>query len=461
MLMPSELKKLVLSVLVTVMTLALGLALIYCFAPHLLRRANDVPADIRLVRVDTKVPPFYDHIFDYDRDQLSDDYHGHKIYLQDPRLGHRSMPLLEAVGYKGPHDVLGFRNRGVPNRFDVLTMGDSQTYGANALVQDTWPSQMIPMLVSGDEHPEVYNVSLGGWAAVHYYYLFGKMLAFKPKVAVIAHYMGNDSIECFRLAYVNDIFKDLIPNLALSQDDLPKLPSHDEWRVEFADRTVHVFTPQRRLICNARNKVVDAGYEILKRASQRISRTASENGVQVVYTIIPNKETVFARKVSREGLAPPQNFQELVTVERERIGELAHFLEQLPGSRYVDLLEPLESAVMGPERFYRFNVDDGHPFPLGYGLIAKTLAPAVRQALNQPPAGQARKADRPTVAGRSARDKGGGQRCVRCSLACTRPPAAPFHCSAMDALCGEPPESSEIDLSWHAGTQQAGFVAGQ
>lgn len=381
--MSEQLKKVLFSIVVTVVTLALGLLAIWFLAPQLIDRGTTIPADIRLVQVDEKVPPFYEHIFNREDVDGSVPYHGYQIYLRDPRLIHRPMPLLIPIGYKGPHDVLGFRNLGVPNRFDVMAMGDSQTYGANATFPETWPSQMASLLVVGEARPTVYNVSIGGWGAIHFYYLFEKMLAFEPKVVVIAHYMGNDSLECFRLAYANDFFRDMIPNPALSQDDLPKYPKTKGWRVEFADKKVHVFIPEVRLICNAKNPVVDAGYDIMKEASRRISAVADKKGVKVIYTIIPTQETVFTKKIADEGIEPPQAYKELVQCEQERIDDLASFFDQLPSSRYVGILASLREAVMGPERFYRLKVRDGHPFPLGYGIIAKALAPAVREMLDK------------------------------------------------------------------------------
>ena len=291
--MSEQLKKILFSVGVTVVTLALGLLAIGLLAPQLLNLGAAVPADIRLVQVDEKVPPFFEHIFNYEDVDSSAPYHGYRLYLRDPRLIHRPMPLLPTVGYKGPHDVLGFRNRSVPNRFDVMVMGDSQTYGSNVTVENAWPSQLAPLLADDEKSPTVYNVSLGGWSAMHYYHLFEKMLAFEPKVVVIAHYMGNDSIECFRIAYSIDFYADMIPDPALSPGDLPKYPRNDKgWRVKYADGKVHVLGPETRMYSNARSPVVNAGYDIMKEASRRIILVAEANNVKVIYTIIPTQETV-------------------------------------------------------------------------------------------------------------------------------------------------------------------------
>ncbi len=386
--MPDIAKKLLLSVLVTVVTLGLGLIGLRLLAPQLLPGSAHAPADIRLVQVDEAVPPFFELLFNREDPTQATElsglevfYRDHRIYLPDPHLIHRPIPMLEDMGYKGPHDAIGFRNLGVPNRADVITLGDSQTYGANARFPEIWPSQLRPLLSHRGVTPELYNVSIGGWCGVHYYYLFEKLLAFEPKVVVVAHYMGNDALEAFRLVYANPYFHDLIPDDSLSQDDLPPLDNLAHWETTFADETTHVFTAERRLLVNAENPVVDAGYAIMGEISRRISALAAQHNVAIVYTIIPTHELVYQKKVARDGLDAPQAYRDLVRLEQQRIDSLAALLDSLPESRYVDILTPLQQAALTPERIYRFDSPDGHPFPAGYGIIADTLAPAVRGAL--------------------------------------------------------------------------------
>jgi len=40
------------------------------------------------------------------------------------------------------HDLNGFRNIEVPKKVDILVLGDSQTYGTNASLEENWPSTL-------------------------------------------------------------------------------------------------------------------------------------------------------------------------------------------------------------------------------------------------------------------------------------------------------------------------------
>ena len=43
------------------------------------------------------------------------------------------------------HDELGFRNKEVPKKVDVVTIGDSMTYGYSASFYNSWPLQFEKM----------------------------------------------------------------------------------------------------------------------------------------------------------------------------------------------------------------------------------------------------------------------------------------------------------------------------
>ena len=116
---------------VTVVTVAIALGLIRLFAPQLLA----VSRDLELVRASKEAPPFFDNVF------RREDYEAQDFIIQDPYVK-RAKPLVPEEFGMGPHDILGFRNRAIPNLADVVTIGDSQTYGNNALLADNWPSRM-------------------------------------------------------------------------------------------------------------------------------------------------------------------------------------------------------------------------------------------------------------------------------------------------------------------------------
>lgn len=83
---------------------------------------------------------------------------------------------------------------------DVLTIGDSMTYGTNVLLGSDWPSVLSDRLAPLGAI--VYNMSAGGWGGgVQYLEMFPEALFFEPRVVVVAFYTGNDALDSFKDAY--------------------------------------------------------------------------------------------------------------------------------------------------------------------------------------------------------------------------------------------------------------------
>lgn len=114
--------------------------------------------------------------------------------LRDERGGRRGNPLYFE------HDANGFRNAEVPDHADVVTLGDSQTYGVNVPPDANWPSALARL--SGKT---VYNMSLSGFGAAHCEALLDGALALHPQWVVFALYFGNDLYDDFEFARRNGL----------------------------------------------------------------------------------------------------------------------------------------------------------------------------------------------------------------------------------------------------------------
>ncbi len=364
-----------------VMTLLLGLGMIRWLAPDLL--ATLVPVDRRVVQLADEVAPFFEGVFP-GNEQVKGNL------INDPYVGHRRARMVAENSTRrgdmnAPFDLLGFRNRSVPVVADVVAIGDSQTVGPNATYDRTWPSALGRALMP--KRASVYNISVGGWGAVQYLYMFDKALAFQPRVVVVAFYTGNDPVDSLYVAYQFEVWESL-----RAFDTKPKrAPSawppkkEDSWPVTFADGVSTVLTPKARLAPNDRAYPGTVeGYRIMGEVGRRIAEKAEAAGVQVVFTIIPTKEMVYREKVRKDQLSPPAFYTDLMENEGKNIEELAARLTGLPASVYVDLVTPLQQAALKPFPFYPAS-GDGHPLPGGYALIARTLAPAVDRVLPSPP----------------------------------------------------------------------------
>jgi len=353
-------------------SLVLALALIRWFAPSLL----GIRDDLQIVQVSKKLPPFFEGVF------RKEDYSSKDVILSDPYTRIRAKPLIPAANGLGPHDILGFRSRGIPNVVDILTIGDSQTYGNNVPLEENWPSQLARYWPT--KTPVVYNMSVGGWGAVQYLDMFRHATAFQPRLVVVAFYSGNDAVETFTLAYAVDRFDSLRPDPRLSNADLMpgvKFPPPPEelWAVKFKDGSGTTFSPRLRLAANHSDYAgVRAGYTIMADVAQRIVNLARPNGIKVVFTIIPTKELVYAKRLQSEGIQRREDYATLVRMEQDNIATLANAIREIAGAEYVDLVDALQAAALRPALLYPSN-ENGHPVATGYKVIAGAIASAVKE----------------------------------------------------------------------------------
>ena len=357
------------------LTSVAALGLLRWLAPQLL----GVPVDLQLVQASKSVPPFFEGVF---REQ---DYATDSLLLNDPYTSTRFRPLLPEDKGTGPHDILGFRNAGVPNSADIIVLGDSQTYGIGEPFASNWPSQLSALL--RQEDTSVYNMSVGGWGAVQYLDMFAKAARLGPQTVIIAYYTGNDPLETFATAYGNEHWAAFRVNPEIDKTDAPQVPFmlsvEDAWPVKFSDGIRIAFTPKGRLaINNTDYPAVQAGYDIMAEVARRIGVLAQQKDIAVTFTVIPTRELVYAQKVAQEQLDAPDTYRQLVRMESGNIEKLAGTIRAIPGARYVDLVLPLQTAALSDTPLYPRQWD-GHPGKEGYGVIARTLATAINLAEKQ------------------------------------------------------------------------------
>lgn len=357
-----------------VITLTISLFILKWLAPGLI----GVPVDLQLVKSSKEVPPFYEGVFRQE-DRLSG-----KMILQDPVTVTRNQPLRDGVDGLGPHDLLGFRNREIKNMVDILILGDSQTYGNNAFQQDNWPSYMSRRL--GNEF-DSYSMATGGWSAPQYLSMFHKGIRFNPGVVIVAIYTGNDALEAFRTVYGVEKWNELIPDVTLSSDDLPKVqfppPAEDMTEVVFNDKAKTIFTPKLRYYSNDRSDpVVKAGYEIIKKVIGEISTESKLLNIVPIFTIIPTKELVYNKKIKQQDVSVSAVYNKLVIDEKKNIQELVEYIDKVEGAYYVDVMDSLSDEAMVSQGVYPDGAN-GHPLKRGYEVIGNRIADVVMKHVSR------------------------------------------------------------------------------
>ena len=361
---------------VTLTTIAAALGLIRWFAPQLL----GIPIDLQMVQVSERVEPFFENVF------RKEHRNPNAFQLKDPYTNVRSVPLLSDDGSVGPHDLLGFRNQQITNNPEIITIGDSQTYGNGVRLADNWPSQLAGMMRR--KPSSVYNMSAGGWGAVQYLDMFDKAIIFKPRIIIVAFYTGNDPDETVSMVYAVDRWASLRPENRPDLNDRPRfpgfpVPASEMWRVIFSDRTAVIFTPSLRLVSNDnKHTTVRLGYQIMSEVARRMDVTARDHNVRLIFTVIPTKELVYAARMQRDRVPLLPEYKTLVNREQENISRFASAIRQLKNSEYVDLVVSLQNSCLIDTKLYPAG-PDGHPREPGHRVIAKSIEAVIRKHLVQ------------------------------------------------------------------------------
>jgi hypothetical protein len=337
------------------------------------------------------------------------------VTVRDEILG------IKLPGKSGGHDQWGFRNKSVPATAEIVSIGDSHTYGNTARMKESWPSVLGRLTGSN-----VYNLGMGGYGPNQYHYLLEtKALRLKPRIIVCGLYMGDDFDNAFRITYglnhwsslrrggVGTVDPDIWEKGAVTpsawhkkvriwlseRSMLYRLVFHGvlqsikgRYQVENAGRlyegTTSLILPEKKIEEAFRPKGLLRGldqqapdvlegmritFELLK----DMDAICASNHIQFVVAVIPTKEMVFSRYLEHDSkLALSDCLDQLIANERLARQKLFDTLKQ-DGIRYVDLLPAMEKAS-DREKIYIYAATDMHPNKNGYRVIAETLSECLK-----------------------------------------------------------------------------------
>jgi len=324
--------------------------------------------------------------------------------IDDNILGLRIRPNT------GAHDSWGFRNKYVPITTDIVAIGDSHTYGITATSYNSWP-YVIKRLTGKN----TYNLSLGGYGPVEYFYLLqNKALTLKPSLIITGLYFGNDILNAYISVYENSYWSNLrnpkfIPDQIVSQSKPDRddffyklkewLPGNsvlyriisssfigDELRnmreiyrgeevIMFEDKEHNIntgFTPTSKLrAMNLKLPEVREGLRISLELINRMSEICRQENIEYLVVLIPTKESVYSEFISNNSKIPnSQTIDELISNEIELNTTVKDYLER-NNIDYVDVLDPLRAAA-GKQQLYPNNFGS-HSNKNGYRIIANTI----------------------------------------------------------------------------------------
>ncbi len=304
-------------------------------------------------------------------------------YLIPVRM--KSSNLLVAIPPNvGGHDDWGFRNRKIPDKVDIVTIGDNITYGVTVPRYSNWPSQLSE--ITGQT---VYNLSMGGWAAPQYLCVLEKYaLNLKPKAVVFSIYLANDIFEAYRNRGIScDV--NTIDNGALKDQPLYPSSSLKEKFIRFLKENCLLFSFGLTQALKSKGLIVKSN------SKENSNPLFSKNTLKWVSVSTPEV---------KEGLDITLDFLKKAGVicQREKIlcmaalvpskesvyhGELTDLPEIMEKENYlrkslinggketsVFVLDLLSAFQQGLNKQVLYNVDQVRPNKAGMQIIAKKIS---------------------------------------------------------------------------------------
>ena len=104
--------------------------------------------------------------------------------VPDDRLGYRPNPHFPG------HDSNGWRNSSLPERADIVVIGDSHVYGS------AWPQRVGARL-----HHTVYQMGANGYGPAQYALLIDQALAVQPKIIIATYDYSDDIYDSYQFVY--------------------------------------------------------------------------------------------------------------------------------------------------------------------------------------------------------------------------------------------------------------------
>jgi lysophospholipase L1-like esterase len=328
-----------------------------------------------------------------------------RIDFLKPRLVADDVLVHRIAPYSGGHDAWGFRNRAVPDRADIIAIGDSLTYGYSATAAESWPSWLARATGAA-----VYNLGLGGYGPADYLYLLDtRAPGLHPSLAIVGVYFGNDLLDAVTRVYAREHWRDLRQGGPghTGPPSPPLDPASAEGWLEahsmlfrlveesvvgqtinrFADRAgatrdgacslesgppfPTVFTPHDRLkALDLSSPEIREGLEITLTLLTRMHQSADRAGMRVIILLLPTKESVY------DGLLDGASDRACLDVVRRVVANertaRERIIDRLAAEHtdYVDALPALRAAAArNTERLF-LRSGDSHPNGNGYRIIA-------------------------------------------------------------------------------------------
>jgi lysophospholipase L1-like esterase len=280
-------------------------------------------------------------------------------------------------------DANGFRNLSIPDRVDIVAIGDSHTQGINVRAEESWPAVLSRRL-----NKTVYNAGIGGYGPLQYEILLTRALNMQPRQIVVGLYAGND---------LGDVARGIV-----SRDTSAEIDNHFRYGIKYHTalgsaalhlwgqsriaqpsgfEIEHLFNPtfvaDRRLSyrlaeLNMNDPDIGAAFVRTLKILENMQYKCADQGVDLLVMLLPTRESVYSAAVQHDW---PAEFSLIVEQEQILRTRLQRAMQDRR-IRFLDVLPHLVSAVNATPDVYP-DYDDGHPLSAGYEVYATAVASAL------------------------------------------------------------------------------------
>ena len=277
-----------------------------------------------------------------------------------------------------PTDAHGFNNTDAwPTRADIVTVGDSLTFGYGVAPDEAWPA-----LIARDQRDiKVINLGLIGAGPQQYlrvYETFGVPL--EPKILLVGFFVANDFWDAEKFdAWLRSggggnylVWRDsgqhtgavekVLGNSYIYRWARYVREVYRNWRagepkdLRLADGRHLKLRPRSMAVKTAYVAPGNHVFELAVDALQRINAIATSHGTDVLVVLLPSKEETYLPLLDGTPADPGAPLRAALAAD---------------GIEYLDLLPAFrEHAEAGAKLFFEY---DGHPNSEGYRLIAKKV----------------------------------------------------------------------------------------
>ena len=387
--------------------LAAGLSLIFCEAA---------------LQLAARMIPFVKY-------QLSPPWSRNQV--RDSGLGYRNSPFFPG------HDRRGYRNDDALDRYDIVAIGDSTTYGFGVSPEASWPRQLRTL-----SSRTVYNGGVGGYGPCEYERVADELLVLKPDLVIVGLNVGNDFADAYRSVVLdrrcpNLMTSDPVRLAAMQQADdqatlrelvaqfQPETPppvqafwkrsalyglarslyiqarradmnpfrdfddtfesaAGQRFRVPMASpapfRTVFIDPRLVEFAIDSQDPRIEEGFRITFDALALLRANLERKGVHLIVAVIHNKPYVLAPVLERDRRDLLPRFQRVNGLEARATERVTEWLSA-NGIRFIDTAGRMKAEVSAGRMPFAES-DDHHPNAAGYAAIAGVIFESVKGVLN-------------------------------------------------------------------------------